>query len=135
MKRRYREMVNTRKLYRLETTLYRRRAFRGITQQRNLPMLRRLAKFIWKKERRSLNTIPTIRFGKGTLHCGKRYSWCDGKTIELAPGQRDILTLIHELVHAMGYDFHDKYFVDRQRKLLIRYSPINPQLIQKEFIV
>jgi hypothetical protein len=135
MKQRYREMINTRRLYQLETTLYTNQTFRQITQQRTLSTLRRLAKFIWKKERRSINTLPIIQFGKGTPHCGEYYSWCDGDTIELAPKQRDILTLTHELVHAMGYDFHDKYFVERQRKLLMRYSPMNPKLIKQEFVV
>jgi ssRNA-specific RNase YbeY (16S rRNA maturation enzyme) len=43
--------------------------------------------------------------------------------------------MIHELVHAMGYDDHDDAFVARQRSLLKKYAPVNKTLIQKQFVV
>lgn len=134
MKKQYKAMVNTRRLYKLEETLYANTAFRKITEQKSLLALKRLAYKIWREER-CQRPIPNVRFGRGTPHNGHRYSWCDGETIELAPRQRDVLTLIHELVHAMGYPDHDTEFVAQQRKLLRKYAPVNRGLIQKEFVV
>jgi len=134
MRKQYKRMVNTRRLYKLEETLYTNKDFVRVTEQKSLLALKRLANKIWREERCKTD-MPVIRFGSGTPHNGHKYSWCDGKTIELAPRQRDVLTLIHELVHAMGYDDHDDAFVARQRSLLKKYAPVNKILIQKQFVV
>ena len=132
MTKRYREMVNTRRLYRLEEELYHDKRFTGITKQKTILSLKRLAYKIWRTERIK-SVIPDIRFGRGTPHNGERYSWCDGMAIELAPRQRDVLTLIHELVHAMGYPYHDQEFVRVQKKLLRKYTRLDKQTITKKF--
>lgn len=125
-------MLETRKLYKMEEELYTYQPFNRLTKQLSLPTLKRLAKNIWMEECPS-RKIPTIQFGKGTLHVGRYYSWCDGETIELAPTQQDKLTLIHELVHAMGYDDHDTRFVRRYRQLLKKYAPVETELIEEKF--
>lgn len=125
-------MVNTRRLYKLESILYKDKNFRDITKQESEIVLRTFAKRIWATQK-CKNKFPEIRFGKGIAHGTDKYSWCDGSTIELAPRQRDKLTLIHELVHAMGYDYHNEPFVTKQLLLLIRYTPINKDLLTNTF--
>ncbi len=132
MKKRYRRMIDTRRLYRLEQELYYSKAFSSITKQQPLRHLTALAEFIWKKEKMK-HRIPTIRFGKGTPHNSIPFSWCDGETIELAKTQRDELTLIHEIVHAMGYDDHDKNFVTKELTLLEKYTTIKQEDLYEEF--
>jgi hypothetical protein len=133
MKKQYKDMVDTRRLYKLENDLYGNRRYSFLVRQRSEKFIVELAKIIWKGERKN-KKMPIVRFGKGTPHMNLMYSWCDGTTIELAPTQRDVLTLIHELVHALGYDYHDENFVCRYRKLLLKYTPLNPQLIKDKFI-
>ena len=132
MKKQYKDMVNTRHLYKLEGTLYTNRKFSTITKQQSELTLRRLAEKIWTQQK-CRKKLPDIRFGKGTMHGMSRYSWCDGDTIELAPKQRDVLTLIHELVHAMGHDYHNKPFVTMELLLLINYGNLDKQLLLDTF--
>lgn len=132
MKIRYRRMVDTRRLYKLEDDMYYDRRYRVLTKQRPYAFLLNLAKTIWKKEK-VRNVMPELRFGAGTPHGGSLYSWCDGETIELAKSQRDVITLIHELVHGMGFDYHDKGFVRREMELLKKYTDIDNELIFEAF--
>jgi hypothetical protein len=125
-------MIDTRRLYKLEGDMYCDRRYSNITKQRPYKFLLSLAKKIWKKENIK-SDMPQIRFGIGTPHGGVRYSWCDGETIELVKTQRDILTLIHELVHGMGFDYHDKKFVRKEMELLNKYTDINEELIIEAF--
>jgi hypothetical protein len=78
--------------------------------------LRYYAKLIWIGEKREF-PMPTIKFGKGV----DGYSWYQDGHIELAPGQRDRLTLAHELTHAMGYGLHNGPFIKQYFKLLTKY--------------
>lgn len=128
MKKRHRRMIDTRRVYRLESEMYYDRRFSHITKQRSLQYLTSLAKKIWKKEGYK-HQMPVIRFGKGF----QNYSWCDGETIELVRTQRDELTLIHELVHAIGYDDHDKNFAARELILLDKYTPIKIEALYEKF--
>ena len=128
MKKRHRRMIDTRRVYRLESEMYYDRRFSHITKQRSLQYLTSLAKKIWKKEG-CKHQMPVIRFGKGF----QNYSWCDGETIELVRTQRDELTLIHELVHAIGYDDHDKNFAARELILLDKYTPIKIEALYEKF--
>lgn len=130
MKSQYREMVNTRKVYKLETDMYYDRRFGYITKQRSLGYLTKYAKKIWESEGYK-KPLPSIRFGKGV----QKYSWCDGKILELAPTQRDILTLVHELVHTIGYDNHDKKFAKKQCMLLEKYTPTKVDALYELFEV
>lgn len=130
MKKQYRQMVDTRRVYKLETDMYFDRRFAYITKQRSLDYLTRYAKKIWKAEKIK-KELPLIRFGKGL----QKFSWCDGEILELAPSQRDILTLIHELVHAIGYDDHDKKFAAKEMILLEKYTPTKPEALYELFEV
>lgn len=132
MKTQYKRMVETRRLYKLEGDLYGKKKFREITKQQSLTTLQQLARKIWKEEG-CKKQLPEIRFGKGTNHGPSYYSWCDGETIELAPKQRDILTLIHELAHAMGHDYHNKPFVMQELLLLMKYTPLDTELLEITF--
>lgn len=134
MKKQYKQMVDTRKLYKAEALLYGQRPFSELTKQRSLAYLRNLAENIWKQEK-YITKLPNIRFGRGTNHLQEMYSWCDGDTIELAPTQRDVLTLVHELVHAIGFDYHDKKFVQLQTYLLQKYTKTNSELISEAFSI
>lgn len=132
MKKRYREMVNTRKVYAAEALMYEQWEFDELTKQRSLTYLRRLANRIWKGEKCKVS-MPEIRFGSGISHGDSQYSWCDGETIELVPTQQDILTLIHELVHAIGCDYHNREFVEIQTYLLKKYTKTDKELITEAF--
>lgn len=112
-------MVETKRVYKLEDNLYRDSQFNYITKQRPLSYLKKYAQKIWEGEGND-KPLPEIRFGKGV----QNFSWCDGETIELAKSQRDILTLVHELVHALGYDHHDNKFIRRELKLIEKYTPV-----------
>ena len=48
MKKRYKQMIDTRRVYQLETDMYFDRRFAYITKQRSLDYLVRYAKKIWK---------------------------------------------------------------------------------------
>lgn len=129
MEKKYREMVNTRRLYKFEGDFFYLPAYRYLTIQINLSTARNIAKLIWYKESDGRFLIPEIRYGKGLYHGTARgekyyYSWCDRQTIELAPTQRDLMTLIHEMVHALGYDYHDSRFVGKYIQLLHKYGGV-----------
>ena len=129
MDKQYREMVNTRRLYKFEGEFFNLLPYRYMTVQMNLTTLRNIANILWNGENTTWFSIPEVRFGKGLYHGtarGKKYyySWCDRQTIELAPTQRDILTLIHEMVHALGYDYHDTRFVGKYVEMLTKYAGV-----------
>jgi hypothetical protein len=130
MKKQYKKMVDTRRVYALETDMYCDPRFEHITRQRSLGYLVRYAQKIWTGEKYK-KPLPLIRFGKGV----QKYSWCDGDTIELAPTQRDILTLVHELVHAIGYNDHDKNFAAKELILLDKYTPVKAEALHEMFEV
>lgn len=132
MKEQHRQMVNTRRLYKLETSLYDNKVFNQLTKQRSLKFLRELTEFIWHKERFARD-VPEVRFGNGYRYGKLACSWCDGITVELIETQQDVLTLIHELVHALGYGDHDELFVEMEVYLLMKYTPLNPQLLIDTF--
>ena len=114
-----REDANTRRLYKLE-----REYFRG---EPELPMktLQDLAYKIWEEEGYTgkyygtkAKPIPPVVSGKGTKYNGRYYSYFDGQKIELARTERKKYVLIHEMVHALGYDKHDRKFVEKYFDLL-----------------
>ncbi len=128
MKKQYKQMIDTRRVYALETDMYYDRRFDYITRQRSLHFLVKYAKKIWEGEK-CKKPLPLIRFGKGL----QGYSWCDGKILELSKHQQDIVTLIHELVHALGYDDHDKKFAKKELMLLGKYTPVKLEELQEAF--
>lgn len=98
--------IATRNLYRFEEIYF---LDHSVCKQRTLREIKSAAKRVWQKRR---GKMPKIYFGLGTKYNGRYLSYQQGDEIHLAEGQRDYLTLTHELVHAMGYDYHDKKFVD-----------------------
>jgi hypothetical protein len=115
--------VDTRRLYAFEGEY-----LRGTALTRPSPMeeLRAFASFIWDSVK-STGDCPTIVAGPGVKYLGARYSYCQGKYIQLARNQRNDLTLIHELVHALGHGEHDNKFVRMYRRLLLDYTSITPK--------
>lgn len=116
-------MINTRTLYKFEYEFFSKKEYRHLLKRLTLKKLTAIAKHVWIKERIS-HTMPTIRFGKGVYHGGRTASWCDGVTIELTPDQREISTLLHELVHAAGHGYHNAKFVNTYVKYLTKYTSI-----------
>ena len=109
--------VDTRRLYHFEI-----KYFRGTDASKVLPMktLRRLASRIWKKYGKN-KPLPWIAAGKGTYYGKLWLSYSQGDYIQLSRNQRNFLVLIHELIHSMGYDDHDKRFIKIYLKLLEEY--------------
>ena len=66
--------------------------------------------------------IPAVVAGKGTRYNGRYYSYYDGERIVLARNERKKFVLIHEMVHALGYDDHDEAFVEKYFELLDYYN-------------
>lgn len=115
--------VDTRRLYAFEGEY-----LRGSRLARVLPMddLRALASHVWTTVG-GAGDCPTIVAGAGVKYLGARYSYCQGKYIQLARNQRNELTLIHELVHALGCGLHNRRFIRVYRRLLIDFTSITPK--------
>lgn len=122
-KSRLKRTLDTRRLYKFE-----KEWFRG---EPNLPMkaLQELANDIWKEAGYTghyygdkVKPMPAVVAGKGTKYNGRYYSYCDGERVELARSERKKFVLIHEMVHALGYDDHDEDFVDKYFELLDYYK-------------
>ena len=98
-----------------------------LLKRRTLKHLRSIATRLWKAEGRT-DAIPIIEFGIGALQAGRRLSFCIGIKgqcrIVLAKPERNILTLLHELVHALGheYTFHDVRFVSKAIAFYVRHG-------------
>lgn len=74
---------------------------------------------------------PKIVAHKGTYYNGRYLSYQCDDGIFLARNQREYLTLVHELVHFMGYDYHDKEFVKVYFYKLCMLFNLNMQEITK----
>jgi len=112
--------IQTRNLYRFEDIYFLRT---NIVVQRSIKDLQKKMKRIWKEYKNS--DLPILFKSKGTLYCGKWLSYNLENEIHLAPGQRDYLTLVHEMCHAMGHDNHDKKFVDLEFDILEEFFNID----------
>ena len=115
--------LDTRRLYKFE-----KEWFRGEPNLR-MKVLQDLAYDIWKEAGYTghyyfdkVRPMPTVVAGKGTKYNGRYYSYCDGERVELARSERKKFVLIHEMVHALGYDDHDEDFVDKYFELLDHYK-------------
>ena len=106
--------VKTRNLYNFEE-IY----FRKTRLSKNLSMgsLRKYAKRVWNVFGKN-KQFPKIISSRGDLYCGRYMSYYFKNDICLARNQRDIITLVHELTHALGFDNHGKLFVDMEFKIL-----------------
>ena len=115
--------LDTRRLYKFE------KEWLGV--EPNLPMkvLQELANDIWKEAGHTgyyhgdkVKPMPAVVAGKGTKYNGRYYSYYEGERVELARSERKKHVLIHEMVHALGYDDHDEDFVDKYFELLDYYK-------------
>lgn len=120
-----RRAVETRRLYSFENHYL---SSPYLNQRRSLAFMTRMAKRIWKAEGMT-KKLPVLRFGPGVYQNDRWLSYCawDDSYIEFAPKERNIVTLIHELVHASGarYRNHDTQFVRRLFELLEKYGRCN----------
>lgn len=107
----------TRRLYNFEEVF-----FRGKPTLK-MATLRKLAVRVWKDEGRDIAKLPRISGGKGVRYNGRYYSYCDGEDIVLVRNERRKFVLLHELVHAMGYDYHNRPFTRKYLELLNKYDP------------
>ena len=112
--------IQTRNLYRFEDVYFLRT---NIVVQRSIKDLQKKMKRIWKEYKNS--DLPILFKSEGVLYCGKWLSYNLENEIHLAPGQRDYLTLVHEICHAMGHDNHDKKFVDLEFDILEEFFNID----------
>jgi len=124
---------NTRRVY-----LFEAQYFHGHPLSRNMPMakLRRIAMKIWhdlfSTSGRDYYPLPNIRAGRGVKYNGSLYSYYEKYYgIVLARNQRNIVILIHELTHALGYDDHDKAFVNQYFKLLRKFTDIDSRSLNR----
>jgi hypothetical protein len=111
----FREDITTRRIYKFE-----KEYFRG---EPLMPMktLQALAQKIWEWEGKE-EPLPRVVSGKGTKYNGRYYSYFDGEKIELARSERNKVVLIHEMVHALGYDDHDADFTMKYFELLEQFG-------------
>ena len=112
--------IQTRNLYRFEDVYFLKTT---IVVQRSIAVLQKKMKQIWKEYKDS--DFPILFESKGILYCGKWLSYNLENEIHLAPGQRDYLTLVHEICHALGHDNHDKKFVDLEFDILEEFFNID----------
>lgn len=112
--------IQTRNLYRFENVYF---LGMDVVVQRSMKDLQKKMEQIWKEYKDS--DFPILFESKGTLYCGKWMSYNIENEIHLAPGERDYLTLTHEMCHAMGHDYHDKKFVDLEFDILERIFNID----------
>ena len=112
--------IQTRNLYRFEDVYF---LGMDVILQRPMKDLQKKMEQIWKKYKDS--DFPILFASKGVFYCGKWLSYNLENEIHLAPGQRNYLTLVHEMCHAMGRDYHDKNFVDLEFDILERFFNID----------
>jgi len=121
----HKQAVNTRNLYDFEDGFFNHKDYRYLLKQQSKKVLLELAHTVWSNEHINI-PLPEIRFGKGIRHNNGEYvSWCNGPVIELAQGQRDVITLLHELAHAVGHYLHNHKFVGTYIKYLTTYTDID----------
>jgi hypothetical protein len=80
-----------------------------------------LARSIWKLSAPDGKPLPKIVAGRGDRYNGRLYSYYDGEKIVLARNERKKFVLIHELVHALGFGYHNSRFVEKYFELLVRF--------------
>jgi hypothetical protein len=105
---RFDKAVETRRIYRFEGWHFYGSSY---SKQRKMKYLKSEMIYIWRKMKFEAE-MPRLRAGKGVLNNGYWYSYYsinDG--IVLSRSQRNIVTLVHEIVHHLGHDEHDSKFV------------------------
>jgi hypothetical protein len=92
-------MNTSQELYQFETDCI--ESIPYLVQERSLAFLKRFVVRITNEYDNGYRA-PRLVFGKGIPYRGVMYSYIDGPKIVLAPGQRNIYTVIHELTHFLG---------------------------------
>lgn len=130
MKAEHKRMLQTRRLYAFENGVLRKEVPWGWQVQHDyVANLQIYTDTLWAAEKLR-GSPPRVAFGPGTPHCGKRVSFCQGRTyIELVKGDRDYLILLHELVHASGPVNHGRMFVRRYLAWLAKYAGLDYYLL------
>ena len=115
MRTRFDKALETRRIYRFEGDYFRRSNY---SKLRKIKYLRSEAIYIWRVMKFKTE-LPNIKTGRGVINNGYWYSYYqEDEGIVLSRSQRNIITLVHELVHALGYDDHDKAFVNQYFQIL-----------------
>lgn len=119
MKAAARKAADTRRVYAFEHNLILEAGI--VNSDTPIANLRELAQRIWKDYGMDF-ACPEIVAGRGLRHGEDWFSFCLGRSrIVLSRSQRNCVTLIHELVHAMGFSTHGAGFQNRYAELLLRY--------------
>lgn len=126
--------VLTKRLYKFEREYL--NSIKPISRILDLPTLTNIAQRTWQKHYTGKRKLPVIRFGPGCLDLGRPMSYTEGfSLIELCPKQRHILTLMHELVHAMGPTHHGINFTKKYYSLLEEFlEPEQQKYAHKKLI-
>jgi len=124
-------MVETRRLYRFEDVFS--MALPEFTRRGcTLTTLRELAAKVWARYGRKGLPVPSITFGPGIPHGNYRASWAEGYSkIELMPGQRNRMVLLHELTHTLGHSTHGKGFVRKYIRLLTEFAQCDESVVRQ----
>jgi hypothetical protein len=114
--------VETRRLYTFENAFF--TTPDKVCRPRSLRTLKALAARVWAKHGRKRQGPPTLEYGPGTPHGSMMVSYAAGrKYIQLAPDQRNVLCLLHEITHSLGYGApHGPGFVCKYMDLLVEYG-------------
>lgn len=115
MKKRYKNALETRALYKFENEYF---SGHILCKTKPIKSIRRMA-------RRIMPNPPKIRVHKGIYYNGRYLSFQCKDGIFLTRNQCEYLTLAHELVHAMGYDYHDSKFVRKYFSILVKFFKLN----------
>ena len=125
MRTRFDRALETRRIYRFEGDYFRRSLF---SKSLKMQYLRSEAIYIWRRMKFN-KEMPNIKAGKGVINNGYWYSYYQEDVgIVLSRSQRNIITLVHELVHALGYGEHDHRFTKQYFKVLEKCYGLKPDL-------
>lgn len=115
MKPQHRRAVDTRRLYRFEDTTH---FGTWLEQPRRMAYLRRWALRLWALYGRT-HALRVVA-GRGTPHGAALVSYALGTSyVQLARHQRTLKVLAHELVHVLGYPYHNRAFVHKLQEVLV----------------
>jgi len=115
--------ANTRRLYAFEATVLKLNPY--LSMQRNKLWLVEQSRYIWIVERGSIFGCPELYFNDALK---LSYSQ-SGHGIHFAKDQHDLMTLIHELAHALGpehEEVHGGSFVARYFSMLVDHGQLDP---------
>lgn len=115
--------VETRRLYCFESIFAKELPF-YVRRARSKWFLEELLRQVWIKHGRKGVKTPRLTFGEGTPHAGHRSSFADRYShIELVPGDRNVMILLHEITHTLGFGApHGRGFARKYVDLLVEYG-------------